>query len=311
MKKGQGKIKISVVVCTANYSKLFKKTIASILKNNFRDFELIIVDQNKTDDVNNLIKKFYKNNKKIIYLKDNGTGLSRARNIGWKRAKGEIISYTDDDAYVDKNWLKNIWLTFKKDKKIGIVGGKIIPVYKNNINSNDFIPKEFEYILPSLDLGNKIKEYDGGALPPGVNYSIRNNFFEKLGGFDEFFGSNNKRKLQIFGEDSDMTIRVKKKEYKVIYNYKVIVYHPIKENRLDINFLKNRFFSEGYTDCLLFLKHNKVSLVRRFFLFINKFKELFILILNKNNFDEFSFIINTRRILGYIYGLFSVIFNII
>lgn len=305
MKKEQDEIKISVVVCTANYTQLFKKNIDSILKNNFDSFELIIVDQNKNNSVLDLINKYYKKNKKIIYVKDNKTGLSRARNIGWRKAKGEIISFTDDDAYVNKNWLKNIFYTFKKNNKIAIVGGRIIPLNENNLNIDIIIPKELQYILPSLDLGDNLKEYNNGNMPPGVNYSIRKKILEEVEGFDENFGPNKKNKIQVYGDDSDLTIRVKKEKYKIIYNPKVIVYHPVNPERLKLDFLKKRFFSEGYTDCLLFLKHNKVNFFNRIKIFINKFKELLIIFLNKNYFNKYVYEMNKNRILGYIYGVFN------
>lgn len=237
---------ISVVIPTANRPDRILKAIEKIYENTVLPHEVIVVDQSQDDATATVLAQSIERGK-VTYIKDEGTGISRSKNIGWQYTSGEIVAFTDDDAWVESTWLENIKSSFiDRQFKIGVLGGKIIPVYEEK-NLNWTCPERWLYLLPASDLGEVIGNYDGDSTPPGVNFSIYRSLLEKFSGFDEKLGVNNGRLIQIFGEDKDLSCRIKKAGYDLIYNPSCIVYHPVPLSRQSQNFLDKRLIQEGMT----------------------------------------------------------------
>ncbi|KAM3115875.1 glycosyltransferase family 2 protein [Phormidesmis sp. 146-33] len=244
---------ISVVIPTANRHETIAQAVEKVFENTIQPFEVIVVDQSQNCLTRDALVDFIQANK-ITYLKDEGSGASRARNIGWKNASGEIIAFTDDDAQVDAQWLQNIRDTFTQtDLKIGILGGKIIPCYEDK-NPNWSIPTQWEHLLPAYDQGDELSLYPEHTLPACVNYSICRSLLEKFSGFDEDLGPNKSREIQIYGEDSELALRLKQSNYSLVYNPACVVYHPVPLSRQSQNFLNKRLLSEGATYAYMRIK---------------------------------------------------------
>ncbi len=239
-------VSISVVIPTANRHEKIARAITKIYENTIRPLEVIVVDQSLNHLTFDVLKPFIED-RRIIYIKDKGTGAARSRNIGWKHASGDIIAFTDDDAWVDSKWLQAIQESFqRKDFSIGVLGGKIIPVYEEK--SPDWnIPQKWQHLLPAYDQGDTFGHYIGNAEPASVNYAVRRILLEKFSGFDETLGPNIGRSIQIFGEDAEFSSRLKQSGFDIVYNPDCIVYHPVPLNRQNQAFLNKRLKFEGAT----------------------------------------------------------------
>jgi glycosyltransferase involved in cell wall biosynthesis len=89
---------VSVIIPTYNRSKSIGKTIKSVLNQNYTDFEIIIVDDNSSDNTENVIKSYSNNYSCIQYIKHNeNKGAPAARNTGIENSKGKYIALLDDD----------------------------------------------------------------------------------------------------------------------------------------------------------------------------------------------------------------------
>ncbi len=247
---------ISVVIPTANRHNIICQAIDKIFDNTVQPYEVIVVDQSKNDLTLCSLSKFIQNDK-VRYIRDDGSGAARARNIGWRAASGEIIAFTDDDALVDLKWLENIQFTFKLENfNIGVLGGKIISFYEHK-NPDWHIPQKWEYLLPKYDQGNLLERYSVSSFPPSVNYAIYRSLLEEFSGFNETLGPNVGRKLQLYGEDGDLALRLKNSNYDIIYNPDCVVYHPVPLSRQNQDFLNHRLLSEGATYAYLQIKQGK------------------------------------------------------
>ena len=86
----------SIVLPTYNQSKFLEKCINSILSQSFKNWELLVINNNSTDNTINLIKKF--NDKRIKVFNINNEGiLARSRNLGIRKSKSEWICFIDTD----------------------------------------------------------------------------------------------------------------------------------------------------------------------------------------------------------------------
>lgn len=95
--------KFSIVIPVHNVEKYLKRTLDSVFNQTYQDFEVIVVNDGCTDKSMEIAKKY---KTKIIDHKQ--VGVSEARNIGEKEAKGEYLLFLDSDDYWDKELLEKI-----------------------------------------------------------------------------------------------------------------------------------------------------------------------------------------------------------
>lgn len=93
---------ISVIIPTFNRAKTIQRAVNSVLKQTYKDIEVIIIDDGSTDNTEDIIKEI--NNSKIKYIKlDKNYGACYARNVGINMAKGEYLTFQDsDDEWVEE-----------------------------------------------------------------------------------------------------------------------------------------------------------------------------------------------------------------
>ncbi len=114
--------RFSIIVTAYNLEKLINTAIDSILKQTFKDFELLVVDDCSTDKTVEVLRKYEATDSRLkVIVNEKNSGPSIARNNAMEQAQGEYIVYLDgDDTLYNKNTLKNI------DKTIGEDGADII-----------------------------------------------------------------------------------------------------------------------------------------------------------------------------------------
>ncbi|RHG08044.1 glycosyltransferase family 2 protein [Megamonas funiformis] len=114
---------ISVIMPLYNNEKYVIEAIKSVINQTYKDWELIIINDASTDNskfvVQNFLEKEKDNRIVFIDLKEN-KGVSFARNLGMKKAKGEYISFLDSDDLWDKNFLNELY------RKIKETNGKLV-----------------------------------------------------------------------------------------------------------------------------------------------------------------------------------------
>nr|WP_054656720.1 glycosyltransferase family A protein [Lentilactobacillus otakiensis] len=97
---------ISVIVPVYNLEKYVRQTIKSILQQNYRNFEVIIVNDGSTDNSLSILQELKKNDPRILIFNQVNQGQAVARNLGISHANGDYITFIDGDDIVQKNYLK-------------------------------------------------------------------------------------------------------------------------------------------------------------------------------------------------------------
>ncbi len=101
-------VKYSFIVPVYNTEKYLKKCLNSLVKQTFKNFEIIVVNDGSTDDSKKIISKYEKKYNNIKVINQKNQGLSMARNNGVKEAKGKYLIFIDSDDYVETNLLKEV-----------------------------------------------------------------------------------------------------------------------------------------------------------------------------------------------------------
>ena len=141
-------IKISIIVPVYNTENYLNRCLDSLVCQTLNDIEIIIVNDGSHDNSQLIIDQYYKQySEKIIPLiKENG-GLSEARNLGIKHAKGEYISFVDSDDYVEKDMCEKMYEKGIQTKS-DVVCSPITFIWENNRK----VKKSF---FPDIDIFGK------------------------------------------------------------------------------------------------------------------------------------------------------------
>jgi len=245
MNKYQENILVTIGITCFNAEKTITKAISSALNQDWRNKEIIIIDDGSSDNSQKIIESFL-TNKEIIFLKNiSNKGTSYSRNKIIEISKGNLICFMDDDDFSDPRRLtlqvKEFLLNdFPKKKYMACCAGvrKEYPngYFKNFLpmGSNGFLPKGKELANFLLFFEKKIGVDYGFALPT-CSLMIDKNCFEKYGYFD----LNLKRV-----EDMDMTIRLSLGDAKFLSVKEILVIQEAK--KINIKSSEENFKSEIY-----------------------------------------------------------------
>jgi len=206
---------VSVVIPIYNGEKTLNECINSVLNQDYKNYEVILVDNNSTDKTKEIIKRFEKKNKRIKYFFESYKGTGSARNRGEINSKGDIILMTDSDCIIPKDWISKIVKEFS-NKETKAVQGRIISQCKSywadNIDNEKYrIAKE------------RLKDKKVGILDT-ANFAIRKKLLKKIG-----YTS----KVIKYSNDLELEARLKLNGYELKLK-EILVYHKHKNNFLDI-----------------------------------------------------------------------------
>ncbi len=189
---------ISIVVLNWNGKSWLEKCFSSIYKQSFKNFEIILADNNSSDDSLEYTKKNWPKIR-ILELSKN-FGYTGANNRAAKTARGNFLLFLNNDTKMPNNFLEELYRSAQKEEKA------ILTPMMFGYNGETLFPKDKNWL--SLDrygyplLAKKPFYADGAAL------FIKKTTFNEIGGFDEDYF--------IFQEDVDLSWRAR------LYGYEVI-----------------------------------------------------------------------------------------
>lgn len=238
--------KISIIFPTYNAEKYITRNLNSI-QNNSKDpnLEVIIVDNNSTDNTLNLIQSFELNDIKIIRNNKN-LGFAKACNIGVKKAAGEFIFITNQDVIYPSNFFHNLINIYQQlneapdvilspavvfpDKTIHYYGGKI------HYSGISYTPEMYAQ-LPNKK--GTFKTYKAS----GCSMFLKKQTFLDLNGFDPYFF--------MYKEDVDFSLRALRKGIPIYTTNECYLYH-LKEHYYINDFV---YYYLERNRLLLIIKH--------------------------------------------------------
>ncbi|MFW6008624.1 MAG: glycosyltransferase family 2 protein [archaeon] len=208
-------MKFSLVLCTINRKNKVKKFLESLKKQNYNNFELIVVDQNSDNRLKLLLNKYscFFNIKHIKAKK----GLSKARNVGLAQVKGDIIAFPDDDCEYPSELLFKINELFKKNESFDGITGRAVD-FEGNTSSGNFDNKK-----------GLINKFNSWQRAISFTIFIKKEVANVVGEFDESLGVGSGTIWQS-AEETDYIIRCVEKGFKIYYNPTIKVFHPSKSN---------------------------------------------------------------------------------
>lgn len=168
-----GKVEISVIMPTFNRADKIKKAIESVLLQDFECFELIIINDGSKDDTDEICKEYASKDIRVKFInnKDNN-GAAFVRNIGIREAKGNYITFVDDDDIVERELLTFLYdLICEHNADISICGCWF--------GYDDREEKTIKYVFDDLLILDKIGGLEEFLKREKYNSSNPNKLFKK------------------------------------------------------------------------------------------------------------------------------------
>jgi glycosyltransferase involved in cell wall biosynthesis len=216
---------VSIVICTADRCNSLEKTLQSIDKISYTNFEVIVVDASLSGETVEMLGRMSSTvSWKIEIVTVQQRNISLSRNVGIKLASGAIVAFLDDDAIAPSDWLDQLLLTYSLhgDKCAG-VGGTVrdmtrpnFPLqYKRGISNaiSETIPIREETAANY----NEPQGFWYNCLM-GANSSYRKDLLDKINGYDEFF--------EYFLDETDVCLRLLQSGCEIHYSDVIVDHYP-------------------------------------------------------------------------------------
>lgn len=239
--------RISAIICTHNRDNYLGAAIDSLLAQDFGEYEIIVVD-NASTDTTRAVAESRLPHPRLQYVYEAKLGLSTARNTGAQVAQGEILAYLDDDAEASPGWLTAIAAIYDQDPQVAIAGGRVTLIWPDERTPPKWLSTNMAGNLGAYDLGDEVTYItQPGLTPRGLNYSIKADFLQQIGGFDIHLGRVGKNLLS--NEELYMTEKALQLGYRVAYLPNALVAHNVAPARLAPSWFMSRSWWQGISEC--------------------------------------------------------------
>ncbi|MBO4939194.1 MAG: glycosyltransferase [Oscillospiraceae bacterium] len=213
--------KVSVVVLCYNQLDYTKQCVESILDQTaYPNYELILVDNNSTDDTAEYLREMEKKDERIkIVLNTTNRGFAGGNNDGIAVSDGEYIVLLNNDTLVTRGWLTGMTKHFRRSPKVGMVGAVTNSIGNEaqiDVSYKDVVDMPaFAYAYTACHMGETYR-HDGVLAMYCVMFSRE--LTQKIGLLDENYG------IGMF-EDDDYSVAAERAGYELILPEDVFIHH--------------------------------------------------------------------------------------
>ena len=173
---------ISIILCTKDRPADLKRAVQSVLDGQWRDFELLVLDQSKSDRTGHIVGALAGGDRRVRYQRLPPCGKTTALNHGLAVAQGYLLAFLDDDCEAPTEWLARIAQTFAADARLMLLLGAVVAGPHDPARGfiPTFTPPHRLYGLGVLTCGDN---------PMGANMAMRRALPQSIGGFDPLLGA--------------------------------------------------------------------------------------------------------------------------
>lgn len=223
--------KISVIIPVYNIEKYVEKSIRSVLCQDYKNLEIIIINDGSTDSSGQICTQLAGEDSRIVLINQENMGLSSARNIGLEYATGEYIGFVDGDDWIDKDMYStmlrqaldsdadivscNFQMVDENDKVVKKIDNMITNskrLFTNSINALDYFIES-----DNIAVWNKLYKrymFDAIRFPVGLTFE------------DAYI-------MHIIVEQAKKVVVLKDVKYKYLQRNGSITYQEFKGNHIN------------------------------------------------------------------------------
>uniref|UniRef100_UPI0030D96ABC hormogonium polysaccharide biosynthesis glycosyltransferase HpsE n=2 Tax=Argonema antarcticum TaxID=2942763 RepID=UPI0030D96ABC len=213
--------------------------LRSQIKTETFSWEVIVVDNNSTDNTKKVVEEYQKNWPVAYPLKycfEPQQGLCFARQRAVEEAKGKFIGFIDDDNLPTSEWVAEAYAFGKASDDVGAYGSRIYAEFEVSP------PENFQRIASLLGLTDRgddahLYEPHKKVLPPGAGLVVRRQVWLENVPKKLMLGPKGEDAIAQRGEDLEALLYIQRAGWKIWYNPKMVIYHRIPRQRLEKDYL--------------------------------------------------------------------------
>lgn len=200
---------LSVITLTKNRANLLEKCLTSLKGQLLATDEVVIIDNNSTDDTQRVIRR-YQQELPIYTYKTSLTGYPNLYNFAISKSKKNLLVFLDDDCVATPSFVSRIRERFK-EKQDFVLQGKTRSLPRNNIYAEISEDHLTNWIDSNVAGNNKLRVIDNR------NVTIPKAIIKEVGGFST--------KMKIGSEDVEFGMRLFRMGIPIVYDTSIAVYH--------------------------------------------------------------------------------------
>ena len=197
-------IPVSVIIPAFNEEKVIAATVSRILASDYRDLEVIVVDDGSRDATAEVVRSNFENVPNVTLVSQPNAGKAKALNVALSRAKGEVVVALDADTQFDRDTISRLVRWFV-DPKIGAVAGNAKVGNRFNMITRW---QALEYVVAQNLERRALAALDTLTVVPGAVGAWRRSALVDFGGFP----------ADTLAEDQDLTVGLQRAGYKVHFD---------------------------------------------------------------------------------------------
>jgi len=202
----------SLILATVNRTAELEQMLKSLATQTFKDFEVIVVDQNTDDRLQPYVEKACLSGLKITRIRHQPANLSAARNAGLHVAGGDMIGFPDDDCWYEPDLLMQVMTRFSASDAPDGVSARWMEESDSGLKAGQ-LTWERSKVFRDIPVAS-------------ITLFFRRKVFDKVGNFDARLGSG----LWFgSGEETDLVLRTLHAGMRIVYEPAAQVHHPAQK----------------------------------------------------------------------------------
>lgn len=256
---------ISIVVCTFNRAQelgdFLNRLESHVLRSNL-DAEIVLVDNNSSDETPNILVTYKANSKlSVTTVREARQGANHARNTGIRVARSQLLVFTDDDVDFSDTWLRDFADYMQAHPECQVATGEVIPKFM--LPRPEWLKDSMLNIYGQQNYGGTPVDIQFPDFPVEMNMAVRAQLFERYGGFCTAFNRDDKTLMSNDGKFFFYQLS----QHKEIVKYIPCahLFHLIPDTRITPAWVIRRYFWQGVSDIAfqhLVKPQNRLSEIR-------------------------------------------------
>ena len=235
--------RVSVVINTYNRARHLETCLATLRRQTYRNFEVVVINGPSTDNTAEILKRF---EGQIRVAETTRRVLGVSRNLGIEQTSGELVAFIDDDAIADPHWLAELVKPFS-DPAVGAAGGLVYRMNGQDIEFRNGIIDPEGFVEWNRPQPGQHWTWKDGFLNTvsGNNCIFRRSALEAIGGFDEA--------IEYYHDEADVVMRLAAQGLRTVHCPSAVVYHEgaASQNRTGKYTLNWRVIAKNTVYCAL------------------------------------------------------------
>jgi glucosyl-dolichyl phosphate glucuronosyltransferase len=244
---------VSVVVCTRNRAQLLAQSSAALLAIDYPSdrWEALIVDNQSTDGTLQVAHETARSRPDLVrVIEERELGVSATRNAGIRTARGDIIAFTDDDAFPESGWLRALVEVLLREDAL-VVGGPVEPCFQGELPA--WFTERYLVYLAAWDKGPEVQPLTYNDYPRGANIAFRREVFKRFGYFSTHLGYKGRSLTSC--DEIELCLRVERGGGRIFYVPGARVRHVTVADRITPRWLTRRFQGQALSEAILDWQH--------------------------------------------------------